>query len=149
MKIFLATVLVAFFASLLSALLADAYLTERIAIFGSFAGFQLSHNRGVAFGVAIPEPWQSIFIAAALLLLLRMALHEARDTPKAIGFGLILGGALGNIADRLGDGLVTDYVQVGSFPIFNAADSFVTIGVALLLLHPLIEYMRMQALRCD
>jgi signal peptidase II len=53
-----------------------------------------------------------------------------------------LAGALANIADRLPDGVVTDYFQVGTFPIFNVADSAITIGAALLLLQVLLEEIR-------
>ena len=47
---------------------------------------------------------------------------------------MILGGGSANIADRIRDGFVTDFIQIGSFPVFNIADCFVTIGVVVLLL---------------
>ena len=52
----------------------------------------------------------------------------------ALGFGLIIGGALGNIVDRFDDGHVTDFIQIGWWPLFNIADSCISIGVIILLL---------------
>ena len=63
-----------------------------------------------------------------------LAYRERKHALAQIAFGLIIGGAVGNIIDRIPDGLVTDYFQVGTFPIFNVADSAITIGAALLLL---------------
>jgi signal peptidase II len=54
-----------------------------------------------------------------------------------LGCGLILGGAAGNLLDRLTEGLVTDYVDLRVWPIFNAADAAVVLGVAALLLSAL------------
>ncbi len=125
------TTFLAFLASITANKVADVFLDRRIAIIGSFAGFHLSHNPGVAFGVMLPPVLQSIMIAAAVLLVLLVAIRTVSSPWNRIAFGLILGGALGNIIDRLADGLVTDYVQVGSFPIFNIADSCITIGAVL------------------
>lgn len=133
MNVFFVTIAVSFAASLLAAVIAEHFLTERVALLGSFAGLQLSHNTGVAFGVTFPPLLQSLLITAALVIVARLAWTTARTAGERIAFGMILGGALGNIADRLADGRVTDFFQVGTFPIFNVADSFVTIGVALLL----------------
>jgi signal peptidase II len=55
------------------------------------------------------------------------------------GFGLILGGALANVVDRFPDGLVTDMIQVGAFPVFNVADSCITVGLGLLLLEIVLK----------
>jgi signal peptidase II len=48
--------------------------------------------------------------------------------------GLQLGGALGNLIDRLTQGYVTDFISVGTFPVFNVADASISIGVAILIL---------------
>jgi signal peptidase II len=57
-----------------------------------------------------------------------------------VAFGLMLGGAVGNVIDRLRfGGNVIDFISVGSFPVFNIADSAVTIGVGLMLLATLLE----------
>ncbi len=114
-------------------------LTERIEVWGPWAGLQLSHNTGIAFGIGIPEPWQTLLIGTALVLLLFFAWKERASKWKSAAFGLILGGALGNIADRLLDGRVTDYFQIYSFPIFNVADSAITIGATILILNTFFD----------
>ena len=127
------TTTAAFLFSLSAKLVADAFLSERFPLLGSFVGFQYATNPGVAFSIRFPGPLQNILIAVALLLLL-WAAARAQTRLSRIAFGLILGGAAANIADRLRDGVVTDFLQISSFPIFNIADSCITIGVFLLLI---------------
>lgn len=119
--------------------LADSFLAERIAIVGSFAGLESTQNPGIAFGVMLPGSFQNMIIVAALVVVAVLAWRSAKTSLEQIGFGLILGGALGNIFDRIRDGLVTDFFQIGTFPVFNVADSCITIGVVLLLFEVLHE----------
>jgi signal peptidase II len=114
--------------------LADALLTERVAIIGEWVGLVRAFNPGIAFGLTFAPAAQTLLIVAALVLVAWAALKDARSPWAQAGFGLIIGGALGNLLDRARDGLVTDMFQVGSFPIFNVADSCITIGAILLLL---------------
>lgn len=129
-RLFLITA-AAFLLSMVGKWMGDAFLHERIALISSFLGLQPSQNQGVAFGISLP--FQSLLVLVAILTVFIFAVRTARSSLSLFGFGLILGGALGNIADRLLDGLVTDFIQVGTFPIFNVADSCITIGVCLLL----------------
>ena len=129
----LSTVVLAFAFSTGARLLAEAFLTSRIAIFGSWVGLALVENQGVAFGVVLPPTVQELLIASVLLLFIVLAYRHRSSALHALGFGLIIGGALANIVDRINDGLVTDFFQVGSFPVFNIADSCITLGAALLL----------------
>lgn len=145
MAIVLFIALVSGIVSLFSSLLAERLLTERIPLLGSFAGLQLSHNTGVAFGIRFPPVLQELLIAVALLAVLWLAIRSTRQLqnpyalrPTPYALGLILGGGIANIIDRLRDGLVTDFFQVGTFPIFNVADSCITIGVLMLLLEMLV-----------
>lgn len=124
---------IAFAISFLAKLLADAFLHERVPVIGSFAGLQPSQNPGIAFGIRLPGLLQTPLIIAALILI-ALAAQKAETLASRVGFGLLLGGALGNVVDRLRDGFVTDFFQVGGFPIFNVADSCITIGVVLLAL---------------
>jgi signal peptidase II len=134
MCILLNTTVLAFLASIVGKFLAEEFLSERIPIIGSFAGLVLVENRGVAFGMEFPPVIQEVLIGLVLLLFLWLAYRERKRMLPAVGFGLILGGAFGNILDRFGDNLVTDFFQVGSFPVFNVADSCITIGAAILVL---------------
>ena len=94
----------------------------------------VQQNSGVAFGWALPEPLQTILILAAFLIVVGMALRS-RDLLSQVGFGLILGGAIGNLLDRFSDGFVSDFIRIGTFPTFNVADSCITVGISLLLLN--------------
>lgn len=125
--------------SLFAKLLADHFLTIRIPIAGSFAGLQYVENPGVAFSITFPGNWRTIFMSIALFVLLLAAFH-AKTTWSRASFGVIVGGALGNVVDRMLDGMVTDYFQIGRFPVFNVADSFITIGVTLLLIEAFTQY---------
>lgn len=112
---------------------ADAYLHDRVAVAGEFAGLQYSRNPGIAFGLRLPDVVQEFFILGALLFVCVLAWKSADTALSKTGYGLIVGGALGNVIDRARDGFVTDFFQVGSFPIFNVADSCITVGVVFLL----------------
>ena len=107
----------------------------------------LSHvrNRGAAFGILSDAdlPYQSILFAGlSLVALLAIAVYAWRLPATAwlpqLALALILGGALGNLIDRLRLGYVVDFVHVywreHQWPDFNAADSAITIGVTLLVL---------------
>lgn len=133
MPLLLSVTAISFLLSMAAKFAADAWLEERMALWGSFAGLQPSHNPGIAFGIRLPDIYQELLILCALLFVVVLAVRSARTTVSRIGYGLIIGGALGNAADRLRDGLVTDFFQVGTFPIFNVADSAISIGVAFLL----------------
>lgn len=133
------TALIAFLASLSVNALADRFLVERIPVLGSFAGLLVVHNPGVAFGMQFPSLVQSALIAAALVAVLWVAVRSKRTIISSIGFGLIIGGALANIVDRLQDGIVTDYFQAGTFPVFNLADSCITVGAAVLIVEAIVR----------
>lgn len=129
------TVGASLFASLGAKFLADQFLTERIPIFRNFAGLVFTENPGVAFGITMPPLVQAFAIGIALVFVAILAIRSAKTRIQHLGFGLIIGGALGNIFDRARDGVVTDFFQIGTFPIFNVADSCITVGVILLLLN--------------
>lgn len=121
----------------LAAVFVDVFLSRRIAVLGTFAGLERSVNEGVAFGWHLGAI-QPLLIAVALILIAWLAVKTAKTMTMQVGFGLIIGGGVANIIDRLRDGLVTDFIQVGSFPVFNLADSCITVGAVVLLL----EYLR-------
>lgn len=121
--------------SILTAIAADIWLSERFALLGGFAGLQYSLNPGIAWGIRLPAGVQEVLIGLALLAVAYMAYQSSKEQESSrtqIAYGMILGGGVANIVDRLQDGFVTDFFQIGTFPIFNTADSFVSIGVALL-----------------
>lgn len=133
MGFFWVSAVFAFVGSFAAKLLADAYLSQRLPLIGEFAGLQYSRNPGIAFGLRLPGGLQEVFIVCALLFVCALAWKSVYTLMSSVGYGLIVGGALGNVVDRARDGFVTDFFQVGGFPIFNVADSCITVGVVFLL----------------
>ena len=94
-------------------------------------------NPGAAWGMLGHARY--FLILVALVVIGAVVYVQSKYRPKIgyqIGLGLVLGGALGNLMDRIVYGKVTDYIyfQVINFPVFNLADSAITIGVILILL---------------
>lgn len=123
----------AFVLSYTAKLITDVYIHERIAVIGSFVGLVPVSNPGIAFGIRLPNGIQELLIIIALLFVIFAAFRSHHSRFDDWGYGLIVGGAMGNVCDRLLDGLVTDFFQIGSFAIFNVADSCISVGVILLL----------------
>jgi signal peptidase II len=95
-------------------------------------------NTGVAFGM-LPE-LSEIFTVTSILITAGSLYVYARHLPNRrpwvqLTMGLIVGGALGNIADRLRLGAVVDFISVGWWPVFNLADSAISLGVTALALY--------------
>jgi signal peptidase II len=120
---------------------------ERIAVTG-FCNLVLVFNRGAAFSfLAGASGWQTLLFAAIALaaalvvswLILRMPGRRLLCT----GLALILGGALGNLVDRLLYGQVVDFVDLHAFgwhwPAFNVADSGITVGAGLVILEGFLQ----------
>ncbi len=96
-------------------------------------GLTLSHNSGVAFGLASGGGTRLIVLTVVALLVVGYVFARNPTRPGMwVAAGLLAGGALGNLADRIRAEAVTDYIQVGSWPAFNLADVAVTLGVLLL-----------------
>ena len=95
--------------------------------------FRITHtfNTGTAFGLF---PDQTLFLILASLvgigiLLFVYRTHPFSGLPLRVSLGMQLGGALGNLLDRLRMGQVTDFVNLGFWPIFNVADASIVIGI--------------------
>ena len=110
-----------------------------------FPGFNLVfyRNDGVTFGLLGGAPWWSLVVLAlAVCAWLVTMMLRTRDGIEAVAYGAIIGGALGNVLDRLRFRAVTDfldfYAGAAHWPAFNMADVFVVGGVGLLLIAPMI-----------
>ena len=101
---------------------------------GQIVTFTHVHNTGAAFGLF--PGLGTVFLAAAMVVVLLIIAYSgqlARATPLLrIAFGLQLGGAAGNLIDRLTQGYVTDFIDFRVWAVFNVADSAVVIGTVLL-----------------
>ena len=114
------------------------------------------HNKGAAFSfLSDADGWQRwVFIGLGVAVSVGILIWLRRLPPKgqgllAAGLSLILGGALGNVIDRVVLGHVIDFIRVHwgvhAFPAFNVADSAITIGAALIVLDNLLELDRLRA----
>lgn len=100
----------------------------------------LTHNTGVAFGLASGGGLRLVLLTALALGIVAYVFSRDPTRPGLwVAAGLLAGGALGNLADRVRVDAVTDYIQVGSWPAFNLADIAVTVGVLVLALSFLRE----------
>lgn len=102
---------------------------------------EYTRNPGVAFSLErhLPEGARTPLVLISglgLLTLLGIAAWKRRDqlTAQSAGYALVIGGAIGNLSDRLTRGYVVDFVHVHGWPIFNVADCAVAVGVGLLML---------------
>ena len=108
---------------------------------GEFFRFLYWQNRGAAFGTfQNAGPILTVIrVLIALFIVVFYQKAEIKDTLMKVSLSLMLGGAVGNLIDQFTLGFVTDFIAVGRFPIFNIADSGVTVGVGLMLLDMLIK----------
>ena len=106
-----------------------------------FFNFVLTYNRGVSFGILASDLWWKPYLLSLLALAvvagLLVWLHRNDSRLRRIGIGLIAGGAVGNVIDRLVHPGVVDFLDFHAFgwhwPAFNVADSAIFLGVVLLL----------------
>ncbi len=131
----------------LSKLWAQRALVHGEVVLTPFFNFALAYNTGAAFGfLSGASGWQNFFfvavaIAVGAVIIVMLRRLKPGDTLVAAALWLILGGAIGNLADRLRLGHVVDFLDfhLGGwhFWTFNVADSAITIGAALLILDSL------------
>lgn len=98
-------------------------------------GVNLVHvrNEGVAFGLLSGQPIVLVIVAVALTGLVAWFAFHLRRPHVWIPTGMLLGGALGNVIDRLREGAVTDFIKLPLWPAFNVADIAIVFGVLALL----------------
>jgi signal peptidase II len=111
-----------------------------LSIVGDDVELHLVRNSGASFSLFTDATIVLALLAVVLSVVLVRAVQRARDVLTVVALSLVLGGALGNLCDRVFrapgflEGHVVDFVRVGSFPSFNVADSAITIGAILLVL---------------
>lgn len=97
---------------------------------GGAVWLRLRYNSGISFSLNSSGPLLTTVVTVAVaLVVMFVGLNASRGTP-AVGFGLLLGGGLANVVDRLAANphQVTDFIALGSFPVFNSADVAITAG---------------------
>jgi signal peptidase II len=107
-------------------------LGEKVDVLGPLK-LTLSHNEGVAFGLAggSGAPLVVVTVVALGVVLYLFSRNPARPMMW-IATGLLAGGAIGNLADRIRAGAVTDFIELPHWPPFNLADCAISVGVVLL-----------------
>jgi signal peptidase II len=112
------------------------HLGQSIELLPGVFHITLVFNKAAAFGLLMG--WAVFFISVSAIAILSIMVYawksKSLSTPLAISLGLILGGALGNIVDRLSFGYVIDFFDFRIWPVFNVADSAISIGVVILIL---------------
>lgn len=114
--------------------LATKFLTASIAV-APLLSFSLTQNPNLAFGIPFPFLVTIILsvFAVALLIYVFFQHTQKNSLPAVFAFALLLGGALGNLSERIIFGAVTDFIAFGPIPNFNLADMALTFGVLLLM----------------
>ena len=125
-------------------------LFEQIDLVPHWLAITYTLNSGAAFSLfatlppAVRETMLDGLAAAAVVVLGVLLAHGARPPIVSAAFALIMGGAAGNLLDRVMRGRVVDFIYVHyyawSYPVFNIADSAITIGVAIILLHSMFSH---------
>jgi signal peptidase II len=116
-----------------------AYGTE-VPVIGNLVGITNVRNSGAAFGFA--PAGATLFLFASIIVSIGLVVYVVRNpgtTWSDAVLGLILGGTIGNGFDRIVYGTVTDFVNFHFWPVFNLADSAISIGVVLLIATYLIR----------
>ncbi|WP_167045463.1 signal peptidase II [Salinibacterium sp. ZJ454] len=116
-------------------------LGEAVPVLGDLLLFRYVLNPGAAFSLGIGFTWIFSIVAAGVVVFILIFARRLRSLAWAVMFGLLLGGTLGNLTDRLfrepsfGQGHVIDFIQVWGFPaIFNVADIAIVSSMGLFIL---------------
>jgi signal peptidase II len=113
---------------------------QPLELLGGFLTFEVSRNSGAAFSFAEGETVLFTGIAVVVIVVIVRTMPRLRSLGWAVTLGLLLGGAVGNLIDRLfrapgvGRGAVVDFISLPHFATFNVADSGITVGAVLAVL---------------
>lgn len=123
----------------------------------SFFNLVVGWNRGVSFGLFNNDSplnaWVLPIVALAVVIVLAVWLTRTERATVAIGLGLIIGGAIGNVIDRIRFGAVFDFLDFHAFgvhwPAFNVADSAISVGAVILVVDSLFGRPEVRTLSAD
>lgn len=119
-----------------AAVLSRLQFGESVPLLAPLLRLTLWRNTGIAFGLLSgASEWVGVAAVLAAAWLVLHHRHRWHDSPLIrLGMGMVLGGAAGNLADRVRYGYVVDFVQLPYWPIFNVADACIVVGGVLLTL---------------
>lgn len=108
-------------------------LNNPVPLVKSFLFLTLVHNRGAAFGIFQNQLFMFLLVSIFAIILIICSLRDKKNsTLFKISLSLILGGAIGNLIDRARFGFVVDFLDLRVWPVFNLADSVITIAALFL-----------------
>jgi len=116
---------------------ANFQLNQSLPLINNLFHLTYIHNTGAGFGILKSQASILIFISVAVIGMILFNLDKIKnnETLLQILVGFVLGGTIGNLIDRLAYGYVIDFLDFQIWPIFNFADSFVTMGVIGLIIY--------------
>jgi signal peptidase II len=115
--------------------LVEDHVHDAVHLWGPF-GLALQFNSGLAFSLFTGRSTLVTVLLGLVLLVVGVFLVRVRTMVMAIGGGLVLGGGLGNLSERVVSahhGLVVDFITLSHWPTFNVADACITIGVIVII----------------
>jgi signal peptidase II len=114
----------------------QSWLPDSLLWLSPYARIVHWYNKGAAFGIF--QEGSMVFTVLAFIVSAAIIYYypqvSSQDWPLRLAMSMQLGGAIGNLIDRLTIGHVTDFISVGTFPVFNIADSSISVGCVVLLL---------------
>lgn len=110
----------------------ELILGQSLPVIKGVLHFTLIYNRGAAFGILKNQLSFFILTSAISVVLIIISLKKNKRTVYNFSLGLMLAGAMGNLIDRLFLGHVIDFIDFRIWPVFNVADSAITVGAVLL-----------------
>ncbi len=129
MKKHIISISVLVFIDQVSKILARNFFDPPLQILNNFFQLKLVSNEGIAFSMPFSKiPLIALTIAVLIFLIIYLT-HKKTSLNEQFAIILIFSGAVGNLIDRLVSGAVTDFLSFWTFPIFNFADIFITVGV--------------------
>ena len=127
-----------------------SYLKDAAAIqaFPGFLSFHYHENRGAAWGILADQRWVFMVVSSIAIVAIVAYLFLSRKKKDPLLFRISLcffaGGGIGNMIDRTVMGYVVDFLKFEfiDFPIFNVADSFITVGACLMILNLILDFVK-------
>lgn len=114
----------------------ESWLPDSLQWLAPYARIVHWYNRGAAFGIF--QQGNMVFTVLAFIVIAAIIYYypqiSSADWSLRLAMSMQMGGAIGNLIDRLSRGHVTDFISVGTFPVFNVADSSISVGCVVLLL---------------
>jgi len=106
------------------------------------------HNHGAGFSILQGQNWLFVLIALIFIALITFFYDKIeKDRLVQSGFGLLLGGTVSNLIDRVSYGFVIDYFDFKFWPVFNIADSAITVGALLIIIYYLMQGKKKKLIR--